>query len=454
MNDLQERLDILREKHGIVGCSLAVLHEGAVHAAASGLLNLSTGVEATTDSVFQIGSITKAWTATVLMQLVDEGKLDLDAPLRTYLPELRLASEETAERVTTRHLLTHTSGIDGDHFLDTGRGDDVLERYVESLAEVGQIHPLGATFSYCNTGFSLAGRLIEVLTGNVWDTAMRERLFQPLGLQHTMTLPEDVLRFRAALGHVEPPDAPSPVPAPVSMPQRSAGPAGLISSTAADVVEFARLYLNEGLARHTQVLSSRSTQAMLQPQVAVPDPSMIMGAHWGLGWSLYDAEGGRLFGHDGGTIGQSALLRIAPDAGFVAVLLTNGGGRLFTLFSDLVGELLHDYAGITLPPPPEPPASPPAVTNVDRFTGRYERIGSAFEVSSTGDSVTAVMTIEGPAAAMFGGAIDLPVAADDPAKESLLVKMPLSGWTHGVFSTLPDGTRCLHIGGRAYLKAG
>ena len=106
--------------------------------------------------------------------------------------------------VTLRHLLSHTSGIDGDHFADFGRGDDCLERYVESCSSLEQTHPLGATMSYCNTGFSVLGRVIEVVTGKVWDAVMRERLFEPLGLEHTSTLPEEAIMHRAAVGHIKP----------------------------------------------------------------------------------------------------------------------------------------------------------------------------------------------------------------------------------------------------------
>ncbi|MGH3049090.1 MAG: serine hydrolase domain-containing protein, partial [Gaiellaceae bacterium] len=97
---LQERLDELREKHGVPGASLAVLANGEIAAAASGLLNLGTGVEATTDSLFQIGSITKVWTATLVMQLVDEGRVGLDDPVRRFLPDFRVADEAVAEQVT------------------------------------------------------------------------------------------------------------------------------------------------------------------------------------------------------------------------------------------------------------------------------------------------------------------------------------------------------------------
>ena len=159
----QRRLAVLAARHRVPGASLGILRmhdRGADELvdAAYGVLNKDTGVEATTDSIFQIGSISKVWTATVVMQLVDEGLLDLDTPIIEVLPELRLADPDVTKHVTMRHLLTHTSGIDGDVFTDTGRGDDCLEKYVAGLGEVKQNHPLGATWSYCNSGFSVMGR--------------------------------------------------------------------------------------------------------------------------------------------------------------------------------------------------------------------------------------------------------------------------------------------------------
>src|SRR5262249_37909991 len=127
---LQARLDELRERHGVPAASVAVLHGDGVDAAASGILNLDTGVDAPAASLSQSGWITKWWTATLAMRWGDEGRIELEAPVRRYLPGFRVADEEVSEAVTIRHLLTHTSGIDGDHFADTGRGDDVLERYV------------------------------------------------------------------------------------------------------------------------------------------------------------------------------------------------------------------------------------------------------------------------------------------------------------------------------------
>ena len=136
---------------------------------AAGVLSRATGVEATADSVFQVGSITKVWTTTLVMQLVDEGKLDLDEPVRRYLPEFVIADEDAAAAITVRQLMCHTAGFEGDLFTDTGKGDDCVEKYVATLAEVTQLFPPGEMFSYNNAGFCVLGRIVEVLRGKPFD---------------------------------------------------------------------------------------------------------------------------------------------------------------------------------------------------------------------------------------------------------------------------------------------
>ena len=173
---------------------------------------LATGVEITPDAVFQIGSITKVWTATLVMRLVDEGRVELDAPVRAYLPELRFADPAATETVTVRHLLTHTSGVDGDFFEDFGRGDEAVARYVDACAEAPSVQPPGAGWSYGNLGFVVLGRVVEVLTGLPWHRALRERLVARLGIPTPVALAEEAIVFRAASGHIRDrsPGAPRP----------------------------------------------------------------------------------------------------------------------------------------------------------------------------------------------------------------------------------------------------
>ncbi|TBR17553.1 MAG: class A beta-lactamase-related serine hydrolase, partial [Chitinophagaceae bacterium] len=319
----QDRLSALAAEHGVVGASLAIAQGDELLEAATGVLSTRTAQPVTTDSVFQIGSITKVWTATLAMQLVDDGLLDLDAPIIRYLPDVALAHPELTQQVTARHLLAHTSGIAGDFFPDTGRGDDCLERFVALMADLPASHPLGATMSYCNAGYVLLGRLVEVLRDATWDEVLRERLFQPLGLEAAGTLPEEALLWGAAAGHVTPPGAASPVVAPMWGLARNAGPAGLIHARARDVVAFARMHLADGVtAGGSRVLSPESARAMRTPQVPVPD-RWTFGDSWGLGWILPEWDGRRLLAHDGSTLGQAAFLRALPGRpDLVAALLT------------------------------------------------------------------------------------------------------------------------------------
>ncbi len=124
---INEQLPKLIERYGVPGAAVAVLADGDVIDQATGVLSTATGVEATPDSLFQIGSITNVWTATMVMQLVDEGLVDIDLPIRHYLPDFRIRDETAAAKITTHQLLDHTAGFEGDIFTDTGVGDDCVE---------------------------------------------------------------------------------------------------------------------------------------------------------------------------------------------------------------------------------------------------------------------------------------------------------------------------------------
>ena len=127
---IQARVSELLSEYKIPSAAIGVLHDGEITDFAVGVKNLSTEEPATTDTIYQCGSMTKTWTALAFMQLVDEGKVGLDEPVRTYLPGFKVADPEVSAKVTPRHLLNHTNGIEED-FGDPGEGDDVYERMVE-----------------------------------------------------------------------------------------------------------------------------------------------------------------------------------------------------------------------------------------------------------------------------------------------------------------------------------
>jgi CubicO group peptidase (beta-lactamase class C family) len=374
--DWSARLRELAAHEDIPGAVLGIWADGQENVAAHGVLNAATGVRATPDSLFQIGSITKVWTATMIMQLVDEGRLSLDSTVAEVLPGVRLGHEDASAQIRIRHLLTHTSGIDGDIFTDTGRGADCVERYVDGLAEAPLVFPPGAAYSYCNSGFVLLGRIIEVLDDRGWDASLRERLTGPLGLAQTVTLPEEAIVHRVATGHREHPNQDQLVSV-WGLP-RSVGPAGLITASAHDLLVFARLHLDGGVAADsTRLLSPGSVSAMPQPQA--PIPSLGRDEEIGLGWRLHRWDGRRVFGHDGGTIGQTAYLRIDPQAQVAACLLTNSPDSR-ALFERLFSEVFGAYAGVAVPAGPQPAAQPPHL-DLQRHAGRYERTSWWYEVS-------------------------------------------------------------------------
>jgi CubicO group peptidase (beta-lactamase class C family) len=385
---------------------------------------------------------------------VDEGLLDLDAPVVDFLPELRLPDERLMKDLTLRHLLTHTSGIDGDIFVDTGRGDDCLREYVRLLEHAAVNHPLGATFSYCNSGYSLIGRIIEVVTGMTWDAALRERLIKPLGLAHTTTLPEEVMLERFAVGHDGHGAEQKVVPA-WGLP-RSAGPAGLISSIPREVLEFAALHLRGGLAADgSRVLSEQAVGEMSRHQADLPD-KISMGDSWGLGWIRFDAHGDRLIGHDGNTIGQSAFLRMLPEQGLAVTLLTNGG-QPRELCNALFGEIFAELAGVDLPDPIKPVDEDPASTiesSADgvRFVGTYDRTGLRTEVFLEDGALMLRSTVSGLEAEYT----DEPVTTDrlHPVSEGVYaVRAEESGrWLAVTFYQLADGSEYVHYGIRANPK--
>jgi CubicO group peptidase (beta-lactamase class C family) len=383
---ITEKLPALLAEHKVPGAAIGVYADGEVFDFASGVLSHATGVEATPDSLFQIGSITKTWTATLVMQLADEGLLDLDAAVVTYLPDFDLADSDAAKAMTVRQLLCHKAGFEGDIFTDTGNNDDCVEKYVATLRTDPQLFPPDEMFSYNNAGYCVLGRIIEVLRGKPFDQALREHLFAPLGLTHAATDANSAILFRAAVGHLPNPQDPDgqPVPAPMWSLVKSNAPAGaMLAMRPRDLLAFAAMHLNGGKAADgTQVLSEASATVMRDKQVTVP-PLGLMGTHWGLGFELFDFPTGFVFGHDGGTVGQSAFLRIVPGKNVAIALLTNGGNPIAVYF-EVYRHLLKVLADVDLPDNPVPPANPERI-DAAKYLGTYANSMGKTEIAQDDD---------------------------------------------------------------------
>jgi CubicO group peptidase (beta-lactamase class C family) len=378
--DLGDRLSEVAHRYSIPGAAIAVRRGDDFAEAATGVLNLATGVETTTDSLFQIGSVTKVYTALLVMQLVDEGLVELDEPVQRYLPAFRVADEAASRTITVRQLLCHTGGFDGDLFEDTGRGDDSLDRYIGFLSGAQQASPPGALFSYANTGYCVLGGIVAKIRGGTWEDNVRARLLEPLGLQQTTLYAEDAIRFRVAMGHMEDPQTKKLRLSPQWQLPRSNAPAGAtICAAPRDLIAFGRLFLGHG----PSIVSSEALAAMVTP--VVPALGFRSVRQWGLGVMLFDWTGTTVYGHDGGTRGQATFLRIVPEHDLVVAASGNGPG-MGSLVTDLVGAVIEELTSATGPRPAVPPTRP-EIVDVAPFVGRYEVPLTGIQIDAADDGI-------------------------------------------------------------------
>ena len=339
------------EEFQVPGFSVGVLADGEEHVAARGITSVDNPLPVEPGTLFQIGSITKTFGATAAWRLVQEGVLDLDAPVRSYLPELRLADEDVARRVTARHLLTHTGGWVGDWFDDLGWGDDALAQTVAQLERLPQLTPLGTLFSYNNAGFYVLGRVLEVVTGTTAEEAIAARVTRPFGLERTFSFPWEVMTERFVAGHVAGPAGPAvgrPWPVP-----RNAAAVGAIVSCVPDLLRYARTHMEDV-----------SLAPMREPivETGIDDERM------GLAWFLRDRGGMAFAGHGGATLGQIAELALAPEKGLAVAVLTNhqlGGAVTLRALSTA----LEQFLGIETP---EPEPIGLGADALELLAGRYE----------------------------------------------------------------------------------
>jgi CubicO group peptidase (beta-lactamase class C family) len=357
---------------GAPGGALGILADGAEEHAAFGVTDIASQTPVGADTLFQIGSVTKTMAGTALMRLVEDGALELDAPVRTWLPDLELPDEAVAAAVTPRHLLTHSGGWWGDLFADTGDGDDAIARFIARwFPTFPQLAPLGGYVSYNNAGFVLAGRLVEVVTGRSYERAIRELVLDPIGLDESFMRPTEARPH--ALGHFVV-DGPPLIQEPLFLP-RALDPAGGVWSTTRDLLRYARFHLGDGTAGETRLLPAATLAAMQEPRLPVPG---IPGLSMGLPWFVAEPPGLRLVFHNGATFGQSADLFLVPERGFALAAFTNAlPAGSAAVQAALVAAIAHYLA----PAEPEPAtpvggtpltAAPGTTPDLDDYAGSYE----------------------------------------------------------------------------------
>jgi CubicO group peptidase (beta-lactamase class C family) len=341
----------------VPGVAVGIYHQGRQWTAGLGVTCVDHPLPVTEETLFQIGSISKTVTGTTVMRLVEQGMLNLDAPVRTVLPELELADETAAASVTLRHLLTHTGGWAGDYFDDTGRGDDALQKILPRLKRLEQLTPVGTVWAYNNAGFYIAGRLIEVVTGKVYEEAVRELVLDPLGMKDCTFIPEEIMTRSFAVGHELEGDQ-ARVATPWA-PARSCSAVGGLIASVGDLLKYARFHMGDGSG-----LLSPETLRLMQSRLVKAD-----GARWvGLTWYMTSMGDVEVIGHGGATNGQEALFRMVPQRDFTIALLTNsdGGDQLNV---EMLSFALEHYLGLQTETtqPVEPPAG-----SLEEYLGTYD----------------------------------------------------------------------------------
>ncbi|RZQ64597.1 serine hydrolase domain-containing protein [Amycolatopsis suaedae] len=377
---------------GIVGAQVALAVGEDFAETPVGVENTATGRAVTANTLFQIGSTTKVFTAALLMRLAEAGEVDIDQPVVTYVPGFRLGDEAATKTVTPRHLMSMTSGIDNGPYLDTGRGDESVRDAVELVADLPVITQPGAGFGYSNASTNVSGLIIETITGTDWDTALRDRLLEPAGLRHSASLPEDHVYHPVAVGHVRADEGVSHARPWIFA--RGYGPAGSsLCCSAGDLVRFGRIFLRGGLAADgSRVLSERTVAAMQTPHVDVPTKLFADG--WCLGPYTKVWDGVRIFGHSGTTpCGSSTLLWVPSHDAAVAVTV-NVANRGYHFADRVFDHVFTDVLGITKPT--RPAKTPGAPVDTAAYAGVYETADTCYRVTGEDGHLFVTVSATGP----------------------------------------------------------
>ncbi|WP_030669274.1 serine hydrolase domain-containing protein [Streptomyces sp. NRRL B-1347] len=384
---LAEAVEARATEFGVPGVSVGVLVDGEEIFASHGVTSLGNPTPVDEKTLFHLASVSKTFTATALMRLVAEGKVDLDAPVRRYVPELRLADEDAARRITVLNLLNHTAGLDW-NLIDDGRGDRSLAGLVAKLHELPLIAPPGTRASYSQAGYNLVGRIIEKVTDLPFEQAVASLVLDPVGLSDTVYGLAEVMVRKFAVGYNRDDDGalrPARPWGAFKEGARADNPGGGIASSASDLLRWARFQLGDGEG----VLPADALHRMRERTVELRSSSL--GDGFGICWFLHDLDGVQAIGHGGSGTGQFAELLIVPERNFAVVALSNLGPDGYTCNQSVVKWALEHYLGVV---EKEPEPVPYDETLARQVTGRYDIDAMNVDVATDGTRLTLAVEIK------------------------------------------------------------
>jgi len=324
------------------GVAFGLSTNGASQRRGFGITNVDNPQPVTPDTVFPIASISKTTVGTAMMRLHDQGRVDVEAPVRDYIPDFSLADAVAARDVRIWHLLTHTPGWEG-QLSTPDRGPATLANFIETLRDLPQLARPGEVWSYNNAGWGVAGRVIEAVTGGTINEALDDLVFDPLGLDRASSRTGEAMTYRFAAPHRER-DGRTAVNRPFQLPANVA--AGGCAMSVENLLRYAEFHLGDGTsASGERLLTQASLTAMRTPRIQKNSSTEEMG----LGWHLRSL-GGVLTAQHGGTLSGHCLhLQLVPERNLCFAILTNhrDGWRLN---EDVATVILETYEGLSLAP--------------------------------------------------------------------------------------------------------
>lgn len=387
---LEAQLAELAQKSLVPGYVAAVYHAGQQITPVYGIANLNTGAPMTADTGWLLGSITKVLTTTALLRLVERGQVDLDQPVVRYVPDFRLREPGAAERILVRQLVNHTNGIDADTLMPTREfGPGAVASYVSALADCGTLFEPGTFSHYTNPGFTLAGRIIELLTGLPFNEALEREIYATVGMPNSCTSATQAILRRTAIGAFADPATGGVKPSHLFMLPVSAAPAGATPIvTASDLIAFGRTHLNHGVAPNgTRVISRESAELMQTPSFGIGTPNCEAS---GLGWRLTPIAGTMALGHGGGSPGGTSSLVVFPELDLIVVGFGSGPGST-AMHDAVIATVLREMAGRSVEAPYQVTAAP---TDLTPYEGEYRHFQSRTTIKAVDGVLEMTASIE------------------------------------------------------------
>jgi CubicO group peptidase (beta-lactamase class C family) len=292
-----------------------------------GVADLDSKKPVTPSSVFQMASISKGMTAVAVMQLVEQGKVDLDAPVTEYLPYFTMADARYRD-ITVRQLLSHTSGLADDFGHELKDVPDPMAQAVRDLADQALLSAPGDAWSYSRVGFTLLGQVIAEVTGMRFEDYMQQKILTPLGMEHATFLAAEVDPDLGVTKYVNKKGGGVAVNQIQDCDARDA-PACMLHANCEDMARWARAHLNRGELDGVRILNAESYDELWGPVASTPYAGYlgpVYGPPWqtyGLGWAMGKLQGHWLVGHTGGVYGTNTQIQMAPDDGLAVIVLAN-----------------------------------------------------------------------------------------------------------------------------------